>query len=136
MEKIQNRKEVNMKRLSIQVYLEGVSANIVHVLLWEQGISLGIAGYEQTYPTIFKYPSDPISILAAVIQFLAGIYFIIVTLWKAFPNGIIDTMKSSQQLPFIKRAQDFPVSFMLGVFMGIATNAIVIIVKYIIRLNS
>jgi hypothetical protein len=135
MGKTQNRKEISMQRLSIRVYLGALSANVVHVLLWVLGVSLGGAGYEQTYPIIFKDPPDLISILAVVIQFLASIYFIILTLRKAFPSGIIESIESSQRLPFIKRAQEFPVSFMLGVFTGLVGDALVIFIG-IIRLSS
>ena len=124
-----------MQRLSTRIFLEAVSANVIVVVLWILGIPLGGAGYEQIYPTIFKNPLKLISILAVIIQFLASIYFIILTLRKSFLSGIIESINSSQRLPFIKRAQGFPVSFMLGVFTGLAIDALIIIVKNIVHLN-
>jgi hypothetical protein len=125
-----------MRRLSIRVFLEAVSANGVLVLLWVLGCSLGITGYIQIYPTIYKNLPNLTSILAGVIEFPASIYFFVLMIRQAFPSGIQESLLSSQQLPFVKRMRDFPVFFALGVFAGLAANGLAVIIVNIIRLSS
>lgn len=124
-----------MKRSSIRGLLEALFANIVQTLLLFLGFSLGGTGYALIFQTAFKNLPNLTSILVGVTQFPVSIYFFVLTFRQVFPNGWLEYNTSSQQTTFNKRMQDFPIFFMLGVFAGLAVNALIIIIQNIIRLR-